>query len=72
MHRLTALALKLILISGQRPGEVVGMRWDEIEGDAWTIPAETPGQDRHRSQCPPDRDRARDSGAGPRGSGAAV
>lgn len=41
MHRLTALALKLVLITGQRPGEVVGMHWHEIDEDAavWTIPA---------------------------------
>lgn len=40
MHKLTALALKLVLVTGQRPGEVAGMRWDEIDGDLWTIPAE--------------------------------
>lgn len=40
LHRLTALALKLVLVTGQRPGEVAGMRWDEIEGRVWTIPAD--------------------------------
>lgn len=44
IHRLTALALKLILVTGQRPGEVVGMRWDEIEGEVWTIPAARRGK----------------------------
>lgn len=39
LHRLTALALKLVLVTGQRPGEVAGMRWDEIDGTIWTIPA---------------------------------
>jgi integrase len=39
IHRLTGIALKLILVTGQRPGEVIGMRHDEIEGTAWTIPA---------------------------------
>ncbi|MBK1724702.1 tyrosine-type recombinase/integrase [Thiocystis violacea] len=41
IHRLTAIALKLILLTGQRPGEVCGMRWDEINEDAavWSIPA---------------------------------
>ncbi|HJS88588.1 MAG TPA: tyrosine-type recombinase/integrase [Steroidobacteraceae bacterium] len=36
------LALKLVLVTAQRPGEVAGMRWDEIDTDAalWTIPAE--------------------------------
>ena len=43
IHRLTALCLKLILITGQRPGEVAGMRWDEIEGNTWTIPARRRG-----------------------------
>lgn len=40
MHRVTLLVLKMILVTGQRPGEVAGMRWREIEGDLWTIPAE--------------------------------
>ena len=39
MHRSTALALKLILVTGQRPGEVAGLCWAEIEGHVWTIPA---------------------------------
>ena len=33
-------ALKLILLTGQRPGEVTGMHVDEITGAWWTIPAE--------------------------------
>lgn len=44
MHRMTALALKLVLITGQRPGEVAGMRWEEIDGAAWTIPASRRGK----------------------------
>ena len=39
IHRLTGIALKLVLLTGQRPGEVIGMRRDEIEGNIWTIPA---------------------------------
>jgi integrase len=39
-YRLTKLALKVILLTGQRPGEVVGMRWAEIKDDVWYIPAE--------------------------------
>lgn len=35
----TALALRLILATGQRPGEVAGMAWSELDGDSWTIPA---------------------------------
>lgn len=39
MHRSTALALRLILTTGQRPGEVAGLAWQEIDADVWTIPA---------------------------------
>jgi integrase len=33
-------ALKLTLLTGQRPGEVIGLRWEEIEGNWWTLPGE--------------------------------
>lgn len=33
-------ALKLILVTGQRPGEVIGMHTSEIDGKWWTIPVE--------------------------------
>ena len=33
-------AIKLILLTGQRPGEVIGMQSDEIDGNWWTIPVE--------------------------------
>lgn len=33
-------ALKLILVTAQRPGEVIGMHSSEIEGDWWTVPIE--------------------------------
>lgn len=32
-------ALKLVLVTGQRPGEVSGMHSAEIDGNWWTIPA---------------------------------
>lgn len=32
-------ALKLVLVTGQRPGEVSGMHSGEIDGQWWTIPA---------------------------------
>ncbi|MBV5340142.1 MAG: integrase arm-type DNA-binding domain-containing protein [Deltaproteobacteria bacterium] len=32
--------LKLILVTGQRPGEVIGMHTSEIDGRWWTIPEE--------------------------------
>ena len=40
MYRVSKLALKMILLTGQRPGEVCGMSWAEIDGDFWNIPAE--------------------------------
>ncbi|TLM65017.1 MAG: DUF4102 domain-containing protein [Deltaproteobacteria bacterium] len=33
-------ALKLVLVTGQRPGEVAGAHSSEIDGDWWTIPGE--------------------------------
>jgi len=33
-------ALKLVLVTGQRPGEVTGMHTGEIDGHWWTIPVE--------------------------------
>ena len=44
MHRLTALCLKLVLVTGQRPGEVAGMHEREIDGRTWTIPAARRGK----------------------------
>lgn len=40
IYRVSKLALKTILLTGQRPGEVCGMAWDEIDPDGvWNIPA---------------------------------
>ncbi len=39
IYRVSKLALKMILLTGQRPGEVCGMTWAEIDGNTWTIPA---------------------------------
>lgn len=36
----TAAALRLVLLTGQRPGEVIGMHRREIDGEWWTIPPE--------------------------------
>ncbi len=44
MNRLSALALKLVLLTAQRPGEVAAMHWSEIDGDTWTIPASRRGK----------------------------
>lgn len=44
LHRLTALALRLVLVTGQRQGEVSGMHVKEIAGTTWTIPAARRGK----------------------------
>jgi integrase len=44
MHGLTAICIKMILLTGQRPGEVCGMHRDEIDGRMWTIPAARRGK----------------------------
>ncbi|MDA5095799.1 tyrosine-type recombinase/integrase [Aliiroseovarius sp. KMU-50] len=44
LHRLTALALKFVLVTGQRPGEVAGLHKCEIKDRIWTIPAERRGK----------------------------
>lgn len=36
----TADLLKVLVLTGKRTGEVLGMRWSEIEADTWTIPRE--------------------------------
>lgn len=38
IYRVSKLALKMILLTGQRPGEICGMAWDEIDGAVWNIP----------------------------------
>ncbi len=40
MYRPTKLAIRLLLLTGQRCGEVAGMTWDEIDFDSnfWNIP----------------------------------
>lgn len=35
-----AMVMKLLLTTAQRPKDVMGMRWDEIDGADWVIPAE--------------------------------
>lgn len=36
----SAIALRFLILTGTRSGEVRGARWDEIEGDLWRIPVE--------------------------------
>ena len=40
MGEMVKRCLKLILVTGQRPGEVIGMHRKEIDGDWWEIPPE--------------------------------
>ena len=44
--------LKLILLTGQRPGEVAGMRWSEVGDNEWIIPAERRGKTGTRQTVP--------------------
>jgi integrase len=37
---MSARALEFAILTAARPGEVLGARWSEIEGNVWTVPAE--------------------------------
>jgi len=39
IYRVSKLALKMILLTGQRPGEASGMTWAEINDNFWNVPA---------------------------------
>ena len=47
-----ANAIKLIILTGCRRGEVVGMEWQHIEGDRWTIPQTKNGRAHVVTLCP--------------------
>ena len=64
----TRRAMRMILVTGQRPEEVVGMQWSEITGALWSIPPERRkvGDDPHEvplsslaleilNECPRDK-----------------
>lgn len=38
-HGSTARAFRLLLLTGQRSGEVLGMRYEQLQEDLWTLPA---------------------------------
>ena len=40
----SSLALQMILFTAQRPGEVYGLRWSEVQGDWWVIPGGREGR----------------------------
>ena len=39
-EELSARALELLILTATRTGELLGARWEEIDGDTWTIPGE--------------------------------
>ena len=39
---------KMLLVTGQRRGEVAGMRWSEIDAEGWKLPGERAKKDRLR------------------------
>jgi integrase len=39
-QEITARALEFLILTATRTGEVLGARWDEINGDTWTVPGE--------------------------------
>ncbi|MFN3354044.1 MAG: tyrosine-type recombinase/integrase [Brevundimonas sp.] len=39
-HSVSSLALRFLIFTAARSGEVRGARWDEVDGDTWVIPAE--------------------------------
>lgn len=46
--------LRLLILTGQRKMEVAGARWDEFDGDSWTIPsARTKNKREHTLPLPP-------------------
>jgi integrase len=49
-----ARALEFLILTASRTGEVLGARWDEIDGDVWVIPANRmKGQRDHRVPLSP-------------------
>lgn len=46
----TRRALLMVLITAQRPGEVTGMAWDEIDKNWWTIPSDRIKTRNHRQE----------------------
>jgi integrase len=46
-NSISARALELTILTAARTSEVTGARWEEIEGDVWTVPAE-----RMKGACP--------------------
>jgi len=49
---LAGLGFRLLLLTGQRPAEVFGMRWSEVDGNTWALPKERTKN--RRSQHAPD------------------
>ena len=49
---LAGLGFRLLLLTGQRPAEVFGMRWSEVDGETWALPKER--SKNRRSRHAPD------------------
>lgn len=43
----SSLALQMILFTAQRPGEVYGLKWVEVQGDWWVIPGGREGRSKN-------------------------
>lgn len=59
MHSVTRRAIQVLLLTGQRKGEVLRMRWEHVdethEGATWTIPAANSKNGKiHRVPLPPN------------------
>ena len=55
LTKLVHLALKFILVTGQRPNECSGLNIKEIKGDTWTIPAARRGKNEIEMRVPLSR-----------------
>ena len=59
---IAARALEFAILTAARTGEVIGAKWDEVEGEAWTIPGSRMKASREhrvpcRRACPPSQAR---------------
>jgi integrase len=48
---LAGLGFRMLVLTGQRPAEVFGLRWSEIDGNVWALPKERT-KNRHSKHAP--------------------
>ena len=48
---IAARALEFAILTAARTGEVIGARWEEIDGDVWTVPGERMKAGREHRVC---------------------